>query len=114
MYNFDLRVDSKKFQYCTYSISRLDKVYSYFKHEYPNIHDDGFDYLFSDSNRKSIIGSFIDRFSRKDFSKKILIGTEEHLYFSTEYPHNFMEDLEHNIIVPEVECCKIYKKKSSI
>ena len=49
--------------------------------------------------------------SEKDTAIGIPVGSAEYLFFKTEYPNQFIEDIEHNIIVPGEEYPKVKVKK---
>ena len=96
MISFDLQVSPKVLKYNHYSISRSSQLYVFLKNEYPNLNGE-YDHLLSTPKR------IVKRIFRKDFSVKVPQGSNEHLYYKTEYRNSFAEDLEHNLIIPEEE-----------
>ena len=110
MRNFDLQMGSDMLQDCTsYRISRSSKAYSYFLCEFRSIYrtEDGSlivppsDKVESRTHRT--MHRLMDRLGGRDHSIKIQAGSPEQLFFQSEYCHSFVEDRDHNTIVPEDE-----------
>ena len=91
-----------------YKTVKLHNLNTFLNIEYRNDNNDHL-YLFNEEDNKNrLLDSIIEKMAKTDYSVKIPVGTNEHMYFTTEYGNTFATDREHNLIVPE----EIYPKKS--
>ena len=113
MRNFDLLMDSEMLSRCTvYRISRSSSAYSYFLCEFRCIDqaEDGSLIAPPTVKMEEAPGRIHraarylrDRVNRRDHSVRIPVGSNEQLYFKSEFRGSFPEDMDHNTIVPEDE-----------
>lgn len=104
----------------TYIIPRSSTSYKYFHSEFKTLsHDLEGNILFVHEQKVSKKNSMKDvllsikehLLSSNDNAIGIPIGSSEYTFFKTEYPNQFIEDTQHNIIVPGEEHPKVKIKK---
>ena len=111
MKNLELYIGQDRLRESIYRVNRSSDSYVFFQSEYKDVNYDynGNILLSYPEEKKNImknlLNSIKERFNRKDKSLGISIGTPEYLFFASEFPNSFMEDPNHNILVPE----EVYK-----
>ena len=100
MHNFELFINSKTIRNSNYRISRSSKIETFIRDEYRNCNVDEYNhYIYNQDNKKNNITSIIETIIKTDSYIKVPLGSEGHMYFTTEYNHTLPEDSEHNIII---------------
>ena len=104
----------------TCSISRSSTSYEFFHSEFKTLPRDLegnilLNYEQKGSKKtsmKDVLLAIKERLlSSDDTAIGISVGSAEYSFFKTEYPNQFIEDIEHNIIVPGEEYPKVKVKK---
>ncbi len=102
MIYFNSNPNIKFFERNTCKINRSSKAYSFFLNEYRGIKTNDYDYLLSSHQKKrGIISSFIGDMLEDDSSIIVKPGTVGHMYFTSEFGHDFPEDKDHNLIISD-------------
>ena len=110
MRNFNFLSGSEIFRNNCYVISRNSPSFSYFRSEYEDFPLNSNGNLLVPSSvilceKNSKVKEFLLNIKRKllDGGESIIVpvNSSAHEFFSTEYRNGYVEDIEHNIIVPK-------------
>lgn len=126
MRNFCFWSGNEAFRECCYVISRNNPSFSYFKSEFESFPSNNDGSLLVPSSvvkpeKKGRVKLFVGNIRRRIFeggeSILVPVSSDAYTYFSGEYRNGYVEDINHNIIIPRSEYRKVkkpdYKKKKT-